>query len=112
MFLNKYLSQLTAKGKVTKIFWCLVQDWHVGYGQQRELSWFLAQPQHLALNVKTKFHKKKQKKYKIDELMMKCNEATTTVVILHFAVTFEMVLQICDVANAENTAFMLLVWLL
>lgn len=43
--------------------------------------------------------------------MMKCNEATTTVVILHFAETFEMVLQICDVANAENTAFMLLVWL-
>lgn len=109
MFLNKYLSQLTAKGKVTKIFRCLVQDWHIGCGQQRELSWFLAQPQHLALNVKTKFHKKK-KKYKIDELMMKCNEATTTVAILHLAEMFETVLQMCDVANAENTAFMLLVW--
>lgn len=44
--------------------------------------------------------------------MMKCNEATTAVVLLHFAVTFEMVLQICDVASAENTAVMLLVWLL
>lgn len=55
---------------------------------------------------------KKKKKYEIDELMMKCNEATTTVVILHFAETFETVLQICDVANAENTAFVFLVWLL
>lgn len=42
-------------------------------------------------------------------MIVECNETTTTVVILHFEVTFEMVQQIYDVTNTENTAFMLLV---
>lgn len=41
-------------------------------------------------------------------MIVECNETTTTV-ILHFVVTFEMVQQIYDVTNTENTAFMLLV---